>query len=76
MVYMGSKSRIAKHILPIILKDRKPYQYFVDCFAGGMNLIDNVTGPRIANDINPNLIAMFAALQGGWIPPTSILTRY
>lgn len=29
MKYMGSKERIAKHILPIILKDRKPEQWYV-----------------------------------------------
>ena len=29
MKYMGSKSRIAKYILPIILKDRKPAQCYV-----------------------------------------------
>ena len=29
MKYMGSKARIAKEILPIILKDRKPEQCYV-----------------------------------------------
>jgi DNA adenine methylase len=49
-----------------------PYQYFVDCFAGGMNLIDKVDGYRIANDINPNIISLFHVVQLGWVPPTSI----
>lgn len=35
MKYMGSKSRIAKYILPIILKDRKDGQYYVEPFCGG-----------------------------------------
>ena len=34
---MGSKNRIAKFILPIILKERKPEQWYVEPFAGGMN---------------------------------------
>jgi len=34
MKYTGSKDRIAKHILPIILKDRNPEQYVIDLFCG------------------------------------------
>ena len=60
---MGSKRRIAKHILPIILKDRKPDQYYVEPFCGGCNLIDKVTGLRIASDKNKYLIALFKELQ-------------
>ena len=44
MKYMGSKNRIAKHILPIILKDRKENQYYVEPFVGGANMIDKVQG--------------------------------
>lgn len=72
MKYVGSKARIAKDILPIMLKDRKDNQYFVDLFCGGCNLIDKVTGLRIANDIQPELIALYKALQEGWLPPTEI----
>lgn len=68
MKYMGSKARIKKEILPIILKDRKENQYFVDLFAGGMNLIDSVEGNRIANDLNYYLIEMWRLLLNGWIP--------
>ena len=74
MVYMGSKRRIAKDILPIILKGRKEGQYYVEPFCGGCNLIDKVEGPRIANDNNYFLIRLFVALQNGWIP-LSELTR-
>lgn len=63
MIYMGSKSRIAKHILPIILKYRKPEQWYVEPFAGGMNTIDKVDGNRIASDKNKYLIAMWKGLQ-------------
>ena len=41
MIYMGSKARIAKDILPIMLKDIGD-NYFVDCFCGGGNLIQFV----------------------------------
>ena len=63
MKYMGSKNRIAKEILPIILKGRKENQYYVEPFCGGCNTIDKVTGNRIANDKNKYLIAMWKGLQ-------------
>lgn len=56
MKYMGSKNRIAKYILPIILKNRKEGQYYVEPFVGGANMIDKVNGNRIGADINPYLI--------------------
>lgn len=56
MKYMGSKSRIAKYILPIILKDRKPYQWYVEPFVGGGNMIDKVDGLRQGYDIDEDVI--------------------
>jgi DNA adenine methylase len=56
MIYMGSKNRIAKDILPIILKDRKPSQCYVETMVGGANLIDKVKGFRIGADLNPFVI--------------------
>ena len=63
MKYMGSKNRIAKYILPIILKDRKENQYYVEPFVGGANMIDKVNGNRIGADSNEYLIAMWQGLQ-------------
>lgn len=53
---MGSKRMIAKYILPIILKNRKENQYYVEPFVGGANMIDKVDGNRIGSDINEYLI--------------------
>lgn len=72
MKYMGSKNRHAKYLLPIILKERKNDQWYVEPFAGGFNMIDKVEGNRIANDINFYLIELFKAIQNDWIPPTNI----
>lgn len=72
MKYMGSKARHAKHILPIILKDRKPDQWYVEPFVGGANVIDKVDGKRIGADVNPYVIAMLDALSKGWNPPQEI----
>jgi DNA adenine methylase len=72
MKYMGSKNRFAKELLTIILKDRKENQFYVEPFAGGMNLIDKVGGNRIANDNNKYLIAMWNGINKGIIYPNEI----
>jgi DNA adenine methylase len=72
MKYMGSKSRHAKEILPIILADRKQGQWYVEPFVGGANVIDKVDGKRIGADSNEYLIALLVALQDGWLPPTEV----
>lgn len=59
---MGSKNRIAKYIIPIMLNERKDDQFYVEPFCGGCNLIDKVSGNRIASDKNKYLIAMFKSL--------------
>jgi DNA adenine methylase len=61
--YMGSKNRIAKYILPIMLKDRKDGQYFVEPFCGGCNSLDKVANPRMGNDSNKYLIALLKEMQ-------------
>lgn len=73
MKYMGSKNRIAKQILEIVLKERDSDQWYVEPFCGGCNVIDKVRGKRIACDSNKYLIAMWKALISGWVPP--IITK-
>ena len=63
MKYMGSKNRIAKYILPIMLAERKPDQWCVEPFVGGANMIDKVQGKRIGADINPYLIDALIAIR-------------
>ncbi len=63
MKYMGSKSRIAKHILPIILENRTEGQYYVEPFVGGANVIDKVDGNRIGSDNSKYLISLWKGLQ-------------
>jgi DNA adenine methylase len=72
MKYMGSKARIANEILPIILKNRKHGQYYVEPFVGGCNSIDKVSGPKIAGDANKYLIAMWKGLSEGRKRPYEI----
>lgn len=63
MKYMGSKNRIAKEILPIMLKERKEGQYWVEPFVGGANLIDKVEGNCIGNDANKYIIALLKEMK-------------
>lgn len=74
MKYMGSKRRVAKEIIPIMLKDYKDGQYFYDLFAGGFNLIDKIpnTINRVANDLNEYIIELVKKLQTGWLPEKEI----
>jgi len=68
MKYMGSKNRIAKHILPLILKGRKEGQWYVEPFVGGANMIDKVNGNRIGADSNKYVANMWIELENGWVP--------
>jgi len=72
MVYIGSKQRIIKEILPLILKNRKPGQTYVEPFAGGFNSIQYVSGKRLACDNHRYLIALIKAVRDGWKPPDFI----
>lgn len=72
MQYMGSKARFAKEILPIVLRNRKEGQFYVEPFCGGENVIDKVDGNRIANDFHPHLICLLRAVSCGWIPPLNV----
>ena len=72
MKYMGSKNRISKEILQLILKDRKEDQFYIEPFCGGLGTMDKVSGKRIASDKNKYLIAMWKGLQDGKKYPRKI----
>lgn len=55
--YLGSKNRIAKYILPIMLQYRNE-RTWVEPFVGGANMIDKVEGKRIGSDLNEYVIAL------------------
>lgn len=67
MKYMGSKNRIAKHILPIMLKEMedKGYTTWVEPFVGGGNMIDKVPESyrRIGADLNEHTIAAMLGIR-------------
>lgn len=66
MKYMGSKSRIAKEIVPIIQDhiDKNNIKTYIDPFCGGCNVIDKVKCDiKIASDNHKYLIEMFKNLS-------------
>lgn len=68
MKYMGSKSRIAKHIIPILqdIIDKNNITHFDDVFCGGLNVSDKIKCDNInAYDANNLVIALFEHLQNG-----------
>ena len=68
MKYMGSKSRIAKYIVPILQEciDSNNVATYIEPFVGGANIIDKIScQERIGSDINPYLIALLKRVQEG-----------
>lgn len=69
MKYMGSKSRVAKYIVPILQEciDSNNVTTYIEPFVGrGGNVIDKIhCQERIGSDINPYLIALLRRVQAG-----------
>ena len=68
MKFMGSKSRIAKHICPIIQKEinKNNIKHYGEFFVGGANVIDKIKCEnRYGSDLNPYLIALLKEVQNG-----------
>ena len=66
MKYMGSKSRIAKYIVPIIQNYIDDYNIktYVEPFCGGCNVIDKIKAERkVACDKQKYLIALYNNLD-------------
>ena len=63
MKYMGSKNRHAKELLPVVLKNRKRGQCYVEPFVGGGNMIDKVNGDRIGFDSDSNVIEALISIR-------------
>jgi DNA adenine methylase len=69
MQYFGGKQRIAKQISSYLLEQMDDCRYYFEPFVGGASVCSLVGGKRFASDANKYLIAMWRALQDGWLPP-------
>ncbi len=72
MQYFGGKQRIAKYIVPILQNCMNGRKCFFEPFVGGANIVSKITGNRVASDANKYLIALYQALQQGWVPPDTV----
>ena len=72
MKYMGSKSRIKKHIVPILqnLIDENGIDTYIEPFVGGANVIDDIQCQnRVGGDLHDKLIALLKHVRdGGELP--------
>lgn len=70
MQYMGGKSRISKQIAEVLNSAISKDAPFVSLFCGSCAIESKVQADvKILNDKHPYLIAMWQALQNGWMPP-------
>lgn len=79
MKYMGSKTKIAKEIVPIIQKyiDKNNIECYIEPFCGGANVIDKVVcRTKIASDINKYLIALLKEADRIDILPNSVTKEH
>lgn len=72
MMFSGGKHRVAKEIASVLRGLRPPGSLFVEPFAGSCAVTEQMENPRVAADIDGELIAMWRAAQSGWVPPTVI----
>ena len=72
MNYLGGKFVNRKEISTFLELHRLPSQVFFEPFCGGCNIVSEMSGDRIANDVHTSLMMMWQELQNGWIPPTEV----
>ena len=73
MQYLGGKSRTAKQIAGYIHNVIKPGQAYYEPFCGACWVTCQVQADRrFASDANAGMIALWQALQDGWIPPSEV----
>jgi DNA adenine methylase len=73
MQYLGGKHRLAKHLVKAIRADVGNVPVW-DAFCGGLSMATEFskTGPGVASDVHPALIALYQAVRAGWTPPEHV----
>ncbi len=68
MVYMGSKAKYAKYIVPVLQQaiDDNNVDTYIECFVGGANIIDKIKCEnKYGYDRSDTLIALLQTAQSG-----------
>lgn len=76
MRYLGGKSRISKQIISVMEAERSAEMAWVEPFMGSAKVISQVRGRRIGADANHEMIALFKAIVGGWVPPSEVSKEF
>ena len=64
MRYSGSKSRIAKHIIPFIMNELHSGDVYIEPFVGGCNMIDKINWEnKYGYDLNKYVISMWSKIK-------------
>lgn len=72
MRYLGGKASIGKKIAEHLEAVRPPGAPYLEPFVGGCNVLPHMSGVRVASDLCEPLVALYNALQDGWIPPAVV----
>ena len=72
MPYLGGKFRTRKAIAAFLESVRAPGQTYFEPFCGACWITMEMSGERMAGDGNAALMALWEALQGGWLPPSEV----
>jgi len=73
MQYLGGKARTHKQIAGYLNGVRRSEQAYWEPMVGAAWILQAVYGGRrYAGDLNPYLVAMWQAIQAGWIPPSAV----
>lgn len=72
MRYLGGKYRLRKQIASYLASIRLEGQAYWEPFVGSASVLSEMTGKRYASDASKELIAMWQAVQRGWVPPDSV----
>ena len=73
MQYLGGKSRTRNQIAAYLNRIRQPAQAYWEPFCGACWVTERIYAtPKYASDANGALIAIWQALQAGWIPPDDV----
>lgn len=66
MRYSGSKAKIAKYIIPIIMKELEEGYTYVEPFMGGCNILSEIDWPKkVGADSNGYVVALWNNLRMG-----------
>lgn len=78
MIYMGSKNRLSKQIVPIIQNYiDKGCNGYLEPFVGGANIIDKIEcDNKIGSDIDKYVISVLIGLQQGIEPPKEVSKEF